>query len=75
MNIRVNAIAPGPTLTEASAKVVPPDYMQSLVHSLALPRQGLPEDLVGMCLFLLSDQASWITGHIFNFDGGQVMRP
>ena len=34
-----------------------------------------PEDLVGLCLFLLSDEASWITGHTFNVDGGQVIRP
>ena len=33
-----------------------------------------PEDLVGMCLFLLSDQAKWITGQIFNVDGGQIIR-
>ena len=36
---------------------------------------GQPSDLVGMCLFLLSDEASWITGHVFNVDGGQVVRP
>ena len=33
-----------------------------------------PDDLVGMCLFLLSDQAKWITGQIFNVDGGQIIR-
>ena len=44
-------------------------------RSLALKRQGKPEDLVGMCLFLLSDDAAWVTGHVFNVDGGQVMRP
>ena len=33
-----------------------------------------PQDLVGMCLFLLSDEASWITGQIFNVDGGQIVR-
>ena len=75
MNIRVNAIAPGPTDTEAARSVVPDQYMRQLVGSLALKRQGSPEDLVGMCLFLLSDDARWVTGHVFNVDGGQVMRP
>jgi 3-oxoacyl-[acyl-carrier protein] reductase len=75
MNIRVNAIAPGPTDTDAARSVVPESYLKQLVGSLALKRQGQPDDLVGMCLFLLSDDARWITGHIFNVDGGQVMRP
>jgi 3-oxoacyl-[acyl-carrier protein] reductase len=75
MKIRINAIAPGPTDTEAARSVVPQSYMKDLIGSLALKRQGQPEDLVGMCLFLLSDDAQWITGHIFNVDGGQVMRP
>jgi NAD(P)-dependent dehydrogenase (short-subunit alcohol dehydrogenase family) len=75
MNIRINAIAPGPTETEAARSVVPDSYMRQLIGSLALKRQGQPEDLVGMCLFLLSDDARWVTGHIFNVDGGQVMRP
>ena len=39
-----------------------------------LKRQGTPQDLVGTCLFLLSDDAAWITGHIFNVDGGQIVR-
>jgi NAD(P)-dependent dehydrogenase (short-subunit alcohol dehydrogenase family) len=75
MNIRVNAIAPGPTDTEAARSVVPEEYIRQLVSSLALKREGQPEDLVGMCLFLLSDDAQWVTGHVFNVDGGQVMRP
>jgi 3-oxoacyl-[acyl-carrier protein] reductase len=75
MKIRVNAIAPGPTDTEAARSVVPDDYMKQLVGSLALKRQGTTDDLVGMCLFLLSDEAEWVTGHVFNVDGGQVMRP
>jgi NAD(P)-dependent dehydrogenase (short-subunit alcohol dehydrogenase family) len=45
-----------------------------LVKSLAIKRIGQPADLVGACLFLLSDDASWITGQIFNVDGGQVVR-
>jgi 3-oxoacyl-[acyl-carrier protein] reductase len=74
-NIRTNAIAPGPTDTEASRTVVPDAFMQPILAGLALKRMGQTSDLVGMCLFLLSDEASWITGHVFNVDGGQVVRP
>ena len=72
--VRVNAIAPGPIDTEASRSVVPAELMQPILDGLALKRQGQVDDLVGMCLFLLSDQASWVTGHVFNVDGGQIMR-
>jgi 3-oxoacyl-[acyl-carrier protein] reductase len=74
MNIRVNAIAPGPINTEAAHSLVPAEYMTDMIQGLALKREGTPEDLVGMCLFLLSDEASWITGQIFNVDGGQIVR-
>jgi 3-oxoacyl-[acyl-carrier protein] reductase len=73
MGVRVNAIAPGPIDTEATRKVVGTAAAE-LVGTLALKRIGQPADLVGMCLFLLSDEASWITGQIFNVDGGQVFR-
>ncbi len=72
--IRVNAIAPGPIDTEATRATVPPAFIDEMVKGLALKRMGAPEDLVGLCLFLLSDDASWITGQIFNVDGGQVFR-
>ena len=44
------------------------------IKGLPLSRMGTPEDLMGMCLFLLSDEASWVTGQIFNVDGGQIIR-
>ena len=75
MAIRVNAIAPGPTDTEATRTVVPKPFIEQMVGALPLKRQGTPEDMVSMCLFLLSEDASWVTGHVFNVDGGQVMRP
>lgn len=74
MNIRINAIAPGPIDTEATRTTTPGAIVDDMVKSLPLARIGTPEDLVGMCLFLLSDAASWITGQIFNVDGGQVIR-
>ena len=72
--IRVNAIAPGPTDTEATRKIVPEAILESIVTSMPIRRVGTPEDLVGGCLFLLSQEASWITGQILAIDGGQIMR-
>ncbi|MGB3412790.1 MAG: SDR family oxidoreductase [Microthrixaceae bacterium] len=73
-NIRINAIAPGPIGTEAARGVVPESIMRDIVKGLAIKREGTPEDLAAMMKFLLSDEASWITGQIFNVDGGQVVR-
>lgn len=73
--IRVNAIAPGPTDTEATRNVVPGAIAKQIVGSMPLSRMGQPEDLTGACLFLLSDDAAWITGQVLNVDGGQIMRP
>lgn len=73
-NIRVNAIAPGPIDTEATRTVVPDVIIDDIVKGLALKRRGTTDDLVGMCLFLLSDEARWVTGQIVNVDGGQVFR-
>ncbi|MSO88083.1 MAG: SDR family oxidoreductase [Acidimicrobiia bacterium] len=73
-NIRVNAIAPGPIDTDATRSIVPAELIDDIVKGLSLKRRGTPEDLVGMCLFLLSDESSWVTGQIFNVDGGQIVR-
>lgn len=72
--IRVNAIAPGPTQTEALAKTAG-DFIKNMIPQLALQRLGEPADLVETCLFLLSDGARWLTGQIINVDGGQITRP
>ena len=74
MNIRVNAIAPGPTDTEAT-RTQAGDAAKELVKGLALKRMGQPEDMVGAALFLLSDESSWVTGQILAVDGGQTFRP
>jgi 3-oxoacyl-[acyl-carrier protein] reductase len=74
LNIRVNAIAPGPTDTEGTRMFVG-EGAADLVKSAALQRLGQPADMVGACLFLLSDEASWITAQVINVDGGQIFRP
>ena len=74
MNIRVNAIAPGPTDTAATRTQAGEAAHDIVRNSLALKRIGQPEDMVGACLFLLSDDAAWITAQILDVDGGQVFR-
>ncbi len=75
LNIRINAIAPGPTDTEATRSIVPEPILKQLLAQMPLSRMGTPADLVGTCLFLLSDASAWMTGQVLNVDGGQIMRP
>ena len=71
--IRINAIAPGPSETQGLRNTAG-DYADEIAKSMPISRLGTPDDLADAVLFLLSDQASWITGHIMNVDGGQFMR-
>jgi len=71
--IRVNAIAPGVTMTEATRKVVPEAFVQHLVAQTALRRALEPEDLTGTAVFLASDDSDMMTGQVLVVDGGQVM--
>ncbi len=72
-NIRINAIAPGPTDTPALQKHAG-EYAQMMLKSMPIGRLGQPADMANAALFLLSDEAAWITGHVLNVDGGQFMR-
>jgi 3-oxoacyl-[acyl-carrier protein] reductase len=74
-NIRVNAVAPGPTDTYATRSSVPPERLSSLLAQLPLQRVGQTQDIVNSVLFLLSDEAAWVTGQIWAVDGGQTLRP
>lgn len=73
--IRINGIAPGPTKTEALSTTVDDQTLNMILATMPLSRVGTPADLASGLVFLLSDQAHWITGHILNVDGGQFMRP
>jgi NAD(P)-dependent dehydrogenase (short-subunit alcohol dehydrogenase family) len=74
LGIRINGIAPGPTDTMATQTSVPPERLQALLANLPLRRIGTTQDIVHTCLFLLSDEASWITGQTWCVDGGMVLK-
>jgi len=71
--INVNAIAPGPTLSEATKRVVPEQIMNALVQRSALRKALQPEDLTGTAVFLASDDSDLITGQVLVVHGGMVM--
>ena len=70
--ITVNAIAPGLTMTEGIRrnKGYSKEMQEGVIASRAIPREELPEDLVGTCLFLASEAARFVTGQIVVVDGG-----
>jgi len=74
LGIRINGIAPGPIDTMATQTSVPAERLQSLLANLPLRRIGTVKDIVSTCLFLLSDEASWVTGQTWCVDGGTVLK-
>lgn len=70
--VRVNAIAPSLTRTPLAAKIVSSDKAAEPIAALhPLKRLGTPEDIAALAVFLLSDDASWVTGQIIGVDGGR----
>jgi NAD(P)-dependent dehydrogenase (short-subunit alcohol dehydrogenase family) len=69
--IRVNGVAPGPTDTGMLTRFTgTPENKAALVTGVPMARLGLSEELASAIVFIASDEASFITGHILNVDGG-----
>lgn len=71
-NITVNAIAPGFIKTPMTENL-PENIKESYRRLIPLAREGTPEDVANLCLFLASDEASYITGQVIRVDGGMLM--
>ncbi|MBK7203989.1 3-oxoacyl-ACP reductase FabG [Candidatus Amarolinea dominans] len=70
--VRVNAVAPGFISTEMLAGI-PDKVLEDLKAKIALRQLGRPEDIANAYVFLASDEAAYITGHVLHVDGGAAI--
>jgi len=71
-NITCNAIAPGFIATNMTA-ALSEEFRQNAVKAIPLGRVGTPDDIASAVCFLASEEASYITGHVLNVNGGMLM--
>jgi len=71
-NITCNAVAPG-FIETAMTSGLADDFKQDAVKMIPLGRVGTPEDVANAVAFLASEEASYITGHVLNVNGGMLM--
>jgi len=71
-NITCNAIAPG-FIETGMTEVLSEEFKQNAVKMIPLGRVGKPEDIASAVCYLASEDASYITGHVLNVNGGMLM--
>ncbi len=71
-NITCNAVAPG-FIETAMTSTLPAELKENALKMTPLARMGTPEDVANSVAFLSSEEASYITGHVLNVNGGMLM--
>ena len=70
LKIRVNVLAPGAVATPLADRMLPDEQAKQWTEHTPLRRYARPEEVAGAAVFLCSDDASYITGHVLVVDGG-----
>jgi len=73
-SVRVNAIAPGLVKTDF-AKALYESGEEAVAAMMPLKRLGIPDDIAPAAVYLASDAATWVTGHVMVLDGGLLVGP
>jgi gluconate 5-dehydrogenase len=73
--VTVNAIAPGPFLTDANRRWIQqrPEFEEEVAASIPMGRWGRPEEIAPLALYLASDASSFMTGAVLVLDGGKLL--
>lgn len=71
--ITVNGVEPGNILTEGMRTHRSADYIRQMEDAVPLGRLGTPDDVAGAVYFLVSDDATYVTGTTIVIDGGQIL--
>jgi NAD(P)-dependent dehydrogenase (short-subunit alcohol dehydrogenase family) len=76
VGVRVNAVAPGPIdtqMTDPKTGPIDQKFAQDIERGTPMGRRGTPEEVANAYLFLASDEASYVTGHVLSVDGGSAV--